>query len=143
MKRLPELRDLSVDHHFGLLLARKAKLVASGEDDTPLEEMWKEVEDKFRFDLEPHFKVEETAICPALESHGEHELVQRLLREHQDLREILMPGIERTTTNLAKFGTLLEGHIRFEERELFEVAQKILTSSELLVVAKASQNRRA
>jgi hemerythrin len=141
MKRFPELRDLSVDHHHGLLLARMAKLVASGKEDKPLPEMWEEVEERFRLELEPHFRVEEEVIAPALESHGEHQLVRRLLREHTELRRLMKPGVERSAANLATFGELLEDHIRFEERELFEVAQAVLDPDQLKAVAAASRSR--
>ena len=40
MKRFPELRDLSSDHHHGLVLARKAKLTARGEGDLTLDDAW-------------------------------------------------------------------------------------------------------
>jgi hypothetical protein len=141
MKRMAELRDLSVDHHHGLLLARMAKLVAAGQETTPLPAMWKEVEERFRLELEPHFRVEEGVIAPALESHGEHQLVQRLLREHAELRQLLKPGMERSAANLAKFGELLENHIRFEEREMFEVTQAVLDSDQLKAIATASRAR--
>jgi len=143
LKRFPELRDLSVDHHHGLLLARKAKLVASGDEDTSPDGMWNEISERFRFELEPHFKVEEEALVPALESHGKHEMARRLLQEHRDLRGYVAPGSGRTLENLGKFGELLERHIRFEERELFETAQKILTSEELGAIDTASKARRA
>jgi hemerythrin len=141
MKRIPELRDLSVDHHHGLLLARMAKLVASGQEAKPLPEMWKEVEERFRLELEPHFRVEEEVIAPALESHGEHQLVQRLLREHAALRRLARPGGERTAASLAAFGELLENHIRFEEREMFEVTQAVLSADQLKAIATASGAR--
>jgi hypothetical protein len=32
MKRIPQLRDLSEDHHHGLVLARKARQAAAGKD---------------------------------------------------------------------------------------------------------------
>ena len=141
MKRSPELRNLSVDHHHGLLLARKAKLVAAGQDDTPLPDMWKEAEEKFRFELEPHFRIEEEVLGPALHAHGEIALVQRLHREHEELRGTIKPGADRTPASLANFGELLERHIRFEERELFETAQRVLNPDELSAVAVACQAR--
>lgn len=142
IKRSPDLRDLSVDHHFALLLARKAKLVAAGEEETTPEAMWREIEEKFRLDLEPHFAVEESALCPALEARGEREMVDRLLAEHRDLRAFVSPDGARTTARLADFGALLERHIRFEEREVFETAQKILSGEELRAVDDASKARR-
>jgi len=41
MKRIQELRDLSDDHHQGLVLARHARKAAAGEhDQSPSETVW-------------------------------------------------------------------------------------------------------
>ena len=137
MKRVLQLRDLSEDHHHGLVLARKAKLAASGQ------EMWAEVDAAFESELAPHFEIEETFIGPALRDAGEMHLAQRLLDEHAALRRFVTPGCERSLDDLRLFGELLERHIRFEERELFEVAQDKLSSDELEAVANACRDRRS
>lgn len=137
MKRAPELRDLSDDHHHGLVLARKAKLAASGQEGPSGPEMWAEVEVVFKKELEPHFEIEESFIGKVLRAAGESQLAQRLVDEHEALREFLLPRHPRTVDDLRRFGELLEQHIRFEERELFQVAQAKLTSDELSAVAKA------
>jgi len=116
-------------------------MVAAGQDDTPLPEMWKEIDEKFRFELSPHFKVEEDTLVPSLRSHGKDPLVRRLLEEHAELRQCVSPESGRTSDDLSRFGILLENHIRFEERELFGVAQEILTPEELAAVASASRAR--
>lgn len=141
MKRVPQLRDLSEDHHHGLVLARKARMAASGEDGPSESEMWAEVEAVFNRELEPHFKIEESFLGEALRAVGESQLAQRLSDEHEALRWFLTPENRRTADDLRRFGELLEQHIRFEERELFQVAQEKLSSEELGAVAKACQGR--
>jgi len=103
--------------------------------------MWVEVEAVFKSVLEPHFAIEESFIGDALRAAGESELAQRLADEHEALRRFLMPRHRRTVDDLRHFGELLEQHIRFEERELFQVAQDKLTSDELDAVAKACHDR--
>ncbi len=142
MKRVLQLRDLSEDHHHGLVLARKAKMAASGQEGPSGPEMWAEVEAVFKSELEPHFEIEELFVGEALKAAGELQLAQRLFDEHASLRRFLIPGHRRTVDDLRRFGELLEQHIRFEERELFQVAQDKLTGDELGAVAKACHNRR-
>ncbi len=143
MKRLPELRDLSEDHHHGLVLARKAKQAAAGGDDRSTAEVWAEVEMQFTSELAPHFLIEETLIAPALETAGESVLTNRLFEEHRALRECVRSNRGRTPADLSRFGELLENHIRFEERELFDVAQKRLSPQELAAIAEACRVNRA
>ena len=142
MKRIPELRSLSVDHHHVLVLAHRAKQAADGIGERSLDEMWAEVEAVFKSELEPHFRIEESFIGEALKGAGESQLAQRLSDEHEALRRFFMPGHSRTVDDLRHFGEVLERLIRFEERELFQVAQDKLSSDELGAVAKACRDRR-
>jgi len=143
MKRLPELRDLSEDHHHGLVLARKARRAASGDPGLAVSAVWTEVEMQFAAELAPHFQIEESLIAPGLEIAGESVLTQRLYEEHRALRECVRHGSGRTAVDLDRFGELLERHIRFEERELFEVAQQRLTPEALAAIADACRANRA
>ena len=120
MKRVPELRDLSQDHHHGLVLARRARQAAAGEEGHEPSAVWLEVEARFASELEPHFQIEETPID-----------------EHEPLRACVRTGSGRTAADLRRFGELLEQHIRFEEREPFEVAQERLSPEALRAVARA------
>lgn len=136
MKRAPELRALSEDHHHGLVLARKAKL-AGGNEGSAVDAAWAEVEARFEDALEPHFRIEETLLAPPLAAAGERALVERLLAEHAALRAYVAPGAPRTALALVRFGEFLEAHIRFEERELFEAAQRRLDAAALRAIAEA------
>ncbi|MGD8937633.1 MAG: hemerythrin domain-containing protein, partial [Thiogranum sp.] len=74
MKRSQELAGLSRDHHSALVLARRA-----GHDDESAREEWQRVRVFFRTDLEPHFRIEEQLLLPALAEAGEGALVERTL----------------------------------------------------------------
>lgn len=140
MKRSPQLRDLSADHHHGLALARRVRRASDSAE--ALGAAWAEVEATFAAELEPHFVIEETMLAPALEARGEVALAKRLHEEHAALRAFLAPGADRSHARLQRFGELLEQHIRFEEREFFEVAQAVLDADVLRAVEEESRKRR-
>lgn len=129
MKRSPSLRNLSNEHHHGLVLAKRAKKAAGTAEE---QRAWQEIRDRFAADLEPHFQAEEVWLLPALERAGETGLVRRTLAEHVALRRLIDENGARAMTGFAE---LLEQHIRFEERELFEAAQQKLTPAELAQIA--------
>ena len=125
MKRCAALRDLSNEHHQGLVLAKRAKKAAGT---TEAEQVWREIQARFAVDIEPHFQAEEVGLLPALEQKGEAELVRRTHADHAGLRRLIS---EVSAQAMIEFAELLEQHIRFEERELFEVAQQKLSAVEL------------
>lgn len=129
MKRCPALRDMSNEHHHGLVLAKRAKgAVGTAE----AERVWHEVQALFAADMEPHFQAEESWLLPALERVGEAGLVQRTHDDHAGLRRLVH---ESSAQAMLEFAELLVRHIRFEERELFEVAQQKLSDAELAGLA--------
>ena len=136
MKRVAALRQLSDDHHQGLVLALKAKKAAAGKDALSVDAIWADVTQRFSAELEPHFQIEEQFLAPALLDAGETQLIQRLEQEHAALRALLTSS-DRSATSLEVFGRMLEQHIRFEERELFETAQRLLSSGALDTIATA------
>ncbi len=127
MKRHPALRDLSSDHHIGLVLARKARQAADGNPRDRLH-AWTTLVARFRAELEPHFQLEEEGLLPAMRRAGETLLVERTLTEHAALRDLVA---DARSENLAGFAELLVAHIRFEEKALFERAQQLLDLGQL------------
>ena len=110
MKRHPRLQPLSDDHHRALVLARMAKR-SSGAD------AWREIQERFARELEPHFRIEEDWLFPELETAGEIGLAARARGDHARLREQVRAA--HGPTSARELGALLEAHVRFEERELF------------------------
>ena len=107
MKRHPSLVALSHDHQHALVQARRLRC----DEVAGFAEF-------FAHDLVRHFREEEETVFPLLAGVGVEppELVQALL-EHQRIRA----GADHPD---AALGELLEGHIRLEERVLFETIQR-------------------
>ena len=140
MRRSPQLRTLSSEHHSGLRLAKHALDAAT--DSSKLAGVWSEVSHRFDAEFEPHFRVEERYLLPSLAQAGVEELVARTLQEHQRLRALAAGGLGREPERLREFGELLRAHIRFEEQTLFPVAEMRLSHETLEAVAAASHNNR-
>ena len=138
MQRDPALRSLSSEHHTGLVVARRARK-AAGQDAQAQATTWKAIREIFRADLEPHFQREEQGLLPVLRVAGEADLVDRTLREHRSLRALIS---ENRPSNLALFAESLTAHIRFEEKELFESAQRVLGSKVLADLGRVLDDRR-
>lgn len=124
MRRSSFLRDLSRDHHAALSLANR---IAKAEDECALAGLMKEVPEKFRREIEPHFRQEEEDLLVRLAQAGEAPLVRRTLAEHRQLRDLASRLTEGDSSALRRFGTALRDHVRFEERELFVAAEAALS----------------
>ncbi len=64
---------------------------------------------------------------------SEYPLANRIRRDHRELRSYVSPDCPGTT-EVNEFGKLLEAHIRFEEREVFEPTQHRLPSTALKAI---------
>jgi len=140
VKRHPSLQKLSDDHHRALVLARRLRRLAAGTETVDLTVLSREVQQEFDTDLEPHFRIEERCLLPALRAKGADELARRTTSDHTRLRELVRsPWTGDTVANL---GAFLETHVRFEERTLFPKAEALLSDAELASLREASENRR-
>jgi hemerythrin-like domain-containing protein len=136
MQRIAELVALSHDHHSALVLARRCRQSRKTGAEVGVEEAWRQVLEAFPRHLEPHFTIEEKHLLPALEKAGEEALVQRVREDHAALRALVAePAAD--PVRVERFGATLEAHVRFEEREVFEVAQRKLAAPALEEVAEA------
>lgn len=105
-------------------------------------DVWREVLTAFAHHLEPHFEIEERHLLPALEAIGEPQLAERIRADHaalRRLRKIRSPSPEE----LEEFGELLESHVRFEERRVFEATQHRLPEEALRAIAEACRRSRS
>jgi iron-sulfur cluster repair protein YtfE (RIC family) len=93
-----------------------------------------EIEEMWARELRFHFEAEETVLFPeTARVDGLRELTEELIAEHRAIegmangaREKLLDG-ER----LQEFALVLSGHVRKEERQLFEGLQQKLTAEKL------------
>jgi len=136
VNRVPELRGLSDDHHTGLVLARRCRQAARPGSDPSPEVMWEQVLEAFSSHLEPHFQIEERYLLPALEAIGEASLARRIREDHGALRALRDAGAASRAA-IDHFGALLESHIRYEERQVFEPTQDRLPARTLEAIAAA------
>ena len=133
MKRHAGLVPLSRDHHHGLVMARRLILGRSTNPraDWPAERSGQaaRLATFFETDLRPHFEVEEAQVFPAAERDlpDGRATVRALVAQHEAMRAMVR-GLAacppaRLDERLTAFGSLLEAHIRTEERVLFEGMQ--------------------
>jgi len=122
MQRDPNLVRLSHDHQTGLVLAKRARELATAAD-PERRATWAEIQTRFADELEPHFQLEERGLLPALRIAGQQALVEQTLAEHAELRALI---VSQAPDAAERFGDALGAHIRFEERTLFETAQQVL-----------------
>jgi hemerythrin-like domain-containing protein len=126
MKRHAALQHLSREHHSALKLARQARFGCDAGLDIAVAQAVESIREAFAREMEPHFLAEEEDLLPTLAKAGAGELVERTLAEHAELRDLIRRLAEPDIDTLARFATLLNDHVRFEERELFETAQRLL-----------------
>ena len=126
MKRCPELQKLSREHHTALRLALQWRRAAESGIEESIVAASLHARDVFVSELLPHFREEEIYLLPRLEAAGATAVVARTLIEHRAMqrlvRELEIPDGEV----LLRLADLLTAHVRFEERELFEDAERLL-----------------
>jgi len=142
MKRLEALKHLSHQHHNSLmacLLVRKG--IAKKADGTVLNDFLRRF---FREDIEPHFEAEEQHLFPVVQKL-KPAYFNILVSDHQMLRTLSDRFVNSTATAdyLAKYADLLEQHIRFEERVVFNYVQTHLDSAELNTLEHSLSNLHA
>lgn len=123
MKRSPALIELSREHHTALSLALRARLVADNGDAAAIEAMAAKVTERFASELKPHFDEEERWLLPALAECGASALVARTQDEHAEIADLAARLRTPSAAALLAFAESLIRHVRFEERELFQVAE--------------------
>ena len=126
MKRHSHLQDLSREHHHALQLALRAKRAATSGDQALIESTAAACLVAFRGELDPHFVVEETTLIPLLRDAGEDARVAQVERDHAELRGLCVRLGRPDAATLLGFAERLCAHVRFEERELFAVLERLL-----------------
>ena len=144
MKRHADLVQLSREHHAALKLALHARRAAESGDADEIRKLAGRVVEFFADELDAHFRIEEQGILVALEQGGEDAPVRRTLDEHHELRTLVSALAHPNATTLWRFADLLASHVRYEERELFPLAEAVLvpgivTMIEIDLQAKGAQ----
>lgn len=130
IKRSNELSPLSRDHHEGLLLGWKIR--QGLKNGTTHEAIGNYVQWFWKFHLDKHFNDEEKLLAPLLP--GDNTLIQQMFNEHTVLRNMVNEN-RWDEASLSSFASLLNDHIRFEERVLFPLIEQLATKDQLESVA--------
>jgi iron-sulfur cluster repair protein YtfE (RIC family) len=140
MKRAAGLRELSDDHHRGLVQARRFRRAAhSGEADTA-EEAARAFLGFWQIETSDHFRKEEEVLLPVLARHGgdmSRGPVVEMLAQHAQIRNLVIQlsdevrGGSVQQQTLLSTGEILESHIRLEERKVFPRIEEVLPGAAL------------
>ena len=138
MKRDTRLGGLSSEHHRALTLARS--LAGRGK-------VWTQDDAvalgaRFDTELEPHFRVEDEVLLPALRRAGATALPERTAEDHAFLRASVKAAVAGDGEAARAFGERLRDHVRFEERELFRACEETLSDDVLEEVARRAPKKR-
>ena len=133
MLRDPNLVPLSRQHQHALALCVRINRAALA---TPAEvKAWQaEIQQHFEQEIRYHFAAEEKHLFPAARQYAELvPLVEVLLAEHKQLRDYFGQSSAGALdgAGVRRFAETLSGHIRKEERQLFEELQRRMTPEEL------------
>ncbi len=140
MKRHPALVPLSQDHHQTLVRARDLR-DAAGEAEQARQAAAARFLRHFGLHVVRHFREEEELVFPLLALQPPE--LERVLVEHQRIR-VLAGRLRRdpAAETLAELGSLLEEHIRLEERIVFELVQEHVPEAELAGLRLAPRQER-
>lgn len=138
MHRIEQLRPLSRQHQLGLNLGLKASQVTDELSEQELSQQWQNLVAYIHDELTDHFGVEEDyLVTPLVKDHSDNEQVKTLsnslLQQHQELNRLAKTP-NPMPSDLRALGRLLYDHIRFEEREVFPIAQQLLTAEQLKTI---------
>lgn len=131
IKRSPELQPLSREHHEGLLFAWKIR--QGLKNGTSIERLSDFTGWYWKNHIRPHFYQEEKILMPLLITNSP--LAIRMNEEHDQIRELVIDiDKEPSRQDFIWLSDLIERHIRFEERELFQYLEENLLEEELSAV---------
>ncbi len=133
MKRSRQLHPLSMEHHLSLALANRAIKTARSGDEAAMKALAREIAADFPERWDRHFDNEEKTIFRMLDARedGPAETTAELRRQHAEMRAMAEALGGGDTGLLERFGILLRDHTRLEERELFPLAETLLSPAEL------------
>jgi hypothetical protein len=126
LKRHSALQHISREHHQALMVVLNLKKAV--ERGLSIERLWAYVNWFFEHYYYQHISQEERFVFPLLGAG--HPFVKQALEEHRELINSLSAAKESEQAIL-NFALLLEKHIRFEERQLFQELQAVSTETEL------------
>lgn len=136
MKRHESIVTFSREHHFGLLFCWKIRQGIKKQ--VPTERIQPYITYFWNHHLKRHFEEEETLLFILLKDN----LVEQATAEHQHIRalaEAVVNGEKISPELFLSLASVLDDHIRFEERILFPHLENALPKDKLTALGKELQ----
>lgn len=136
MLRDKRLIPLSHQHQHALALCVRIER-ASPISEADLAPWRAEIAQIFQSEIVIHFAAEESVVFPAARNLAElNSLVDDLLSDHAWLRHQFAHTQNLSSSEVRELSHRLAGHIRKEERQLFEGMQELMSNEQLAVLGR-------
>ena len=131
LKRHETLKPLSRHHMIALHLALKLSRAGTDKSRLTVEEIKQELQEFWNPNGQEHFREEEEILLTAFAQHAsiDRDEIKEMLLEHVKIRALIATILkmdEIDVTVMHQLGTLLEMHVRKEERVIFPMIEKAL-----------------
>ena len=146
LKRDPALVPLSRDHHFALRQCLWLRRAAAASDVAAAAGVARDYLAFHRDELVPHMADEEAIVFPAFDAF-EAAGTDRLRREHREIDDLTSRLRARLDEGgdprpvMAEIASLLDDHVRYEERAYFMAVQERLPAGRLRAIGEAIARR--
>lgn len=137
LKRHEALYGLSHHHTNALFMALKLRQAGTEKSRHPVDTVIRDLQEFWEFDGNAHFREEEEILLPAFAQYADinRPEIKELLLEHVTIRAQIAELQEQEDAPdiplMHELGTLLESHIRKEERIVFPMIEKTLPEEKL------------
>jgi hemerythrin-like domain-containing protein len=145
-RRHEALVPLTHDHHHALAQARRLKDVAGLESETERRNAANDFVNFYFGRAVRHFhEEEELFFAPIVDDPEAGPLVIRAVTEHLRLHALVrtvkrqLTSGEADSNTLGKIADLLTEHVRFEEKELFPMVERLVSDNELTELASVGR----
>lgn len=131
IKRHESLQPLSRHHMVALYLALKLRRAGTEKSRWSIEEVYEDLKDFWEPDGNRHFREEEEILLVTSAQYITIDLpeIREMLIEHVQIRALIHKLLKTEEVQLDvmhELGTLLEAHVRKEERVIFPMIEKAL-----------------
>ena len=146
LKRDPALVPLSRDHHFTLRQALWLRRAAGASDAGAAARVARDYIAFHRDELVPHMADEESTVFLAFE-RNDPAGTERLRGEHREIDALTsrlrsrLDGADDPRPLMGEIASLLDDHVRYEERAYFMAVQEGLPASVLIAIGEAVARR--
>lgn len=138
MQRDPRLILLSREHHHALVMSLRIERELPGASVTEMGALYSDLLRFWSAGLLPHFSAENECMLARIAKRDDPGLKHagRLQRDHREIEDLVEAmRVARTADDrrvaLERFGIQLRDHIRWEERELFDWMQRMLSTDDM------------